>query len=214
MGLPVAPTGVDIGAMRLQLFGSLTSPYARRVRIVLAELDQPFEWTDTTTDAGQAALRATTPLWKVPVAVFDGEAVFDSAVINQRLLLELGFGGLAPIEATDWHTRNIITAIDGLLDSLINTFYLGKEGITLERAPYLRKQTERAAASAAWLEEQLVGPWLTVSKSFGLPEIALLTALDWMRLRAMYPVENHPPLMQFLAFHAERPSVHTTKPPV
>lgn len=199
--------------MSIQLFGSLTSPYVRRVRIVLAELGQSFEWTDTTTDAGQAALRATTPLWKIPVAVINGETVFDSAVITQRVLAEFGCGTLAPFQATDWHTRNIMTVTDGLLDSLINTFYLGKEGVTGDQAPYLRKQTERAAAAVTWLEQQVDGPWLTASKTFGVPEVALLTALEWMRFRATYPVANHASLMQFLAIHAERPSVHSTRPP-
>jgi glutathione S-transferase len=200
--------------MSIQLFGSLTSPYARRVRIVLAELGQPSEWTDTTTDAGQAALRAVTPLWKVPVAVINGETVFDSAVITQRLVHEFGFGTLTPYQTSDWHTRNVITVIDGLLDSLINAFYLGKDGVTKEHAPYVRKQVERADAAVTWIEQQLSGPWLSANNTFGLPEIALLTALEWMRFRATYPVEAHPALIQFLAFHAERPSVHATKPPV
>lgn len=200
--------------MSIQLFGSLTSPYARRVRIVLQELEKSFEWTDTTTDAGQAALRATTPLWKIPVIVLDGQALFDSAVITQRLLTQFGSGPLAPYEASDWLTRNVMTVTDGVLDSLINAFYLRKEGVTPEQAPYLRKQTERAAAAMAWLEQHTDGPWLTANKAFGLPEIALLSALEWMRFRATYPVEEHPRLMQFLDAHAERPSVVTTKPPV
>lgn len=200
--------------MSIHLFGSLTSPYVRRVRIVLKELGQPFDWTDTTTDAGQLELRRATPLWKIPVALIDGETVFDSAVITQRLLQEVGPGPLSPYQPADWQTRNLTTVIDGVLDSLINAFYLRKEGVTADQAPYLRKQIERAAASMEWLEQAAVGPWLTSSQKFGLPEIALLTALEWMRFRATYPVENHAHLMQFLAAHGDRSSVQTTKPPV
>jgi glutathione S-transferase len=199
--------------MSLQLFGSLTSPYVRRVRIVLSELEQPFSWTDTTQDSGQAALRATTPLWKIPVMVIKGDAVFDSGVITQRLFQEFGFGPLAPYQEADWRIRNVVTVTDGLLDSLINTFYLAKDGVTAESAPYVRKQTQRAVAAVTWLEQQLDGPWLTRDRAFGVPEIALLTALEWMTFRATYPVENHPRLLQFLAAHNERPSVEVTKPP-
>jgi glutathione S-transferase len=199
--------------MSIQLFGSLTSPYVRRVRIVLNELGQSFDWLDTTTDAGQAALRAATPLWKIPIATIDGETLFDSGVINQRLLSQYGPGSLAPFTPTDWHARNTMSVIDGVLDSLINVFYLGKEGVSAHNTPYVKKQTERAVAAMTWLEQRTRGAWLSDSKTFGLLEIALVTALEWMRFRSTYPVANHPTLIQFLAAHAERPSVRATMPP-
>ena len=53
--------------MTMTLYGTTTSPYVRRVRVVTLELGLPLTWVDTFTDAGQAALRARSPVWKVPV---------------------------------------------------------------------------------------------------------------------------------------------------
>ena len=45
-----------------------------------------------------------------------------------------------------------------------------------------------------------------------LPEIAALTTVDWMRFREMYPVVDHPRLLERLARWRERPSVAGTLP--
>jgi glutathione S-transferase len=57
----------------IELFGTVTSPYVRRVRIVAHELGVSVARTDTADAPGQAALRAFNPLWKVPAARLDGE---------------------------------------------------------------------------------------------------------------------------------------------
>ncbi|HUP08184.1 MAG TPA: glutathione S-transferase N-terminal domain-containing protein, partial [Caldimonas sp.] len=69
----------------MKLIGSLTSPYVRKVRIVMAEkkLDYQFELEDVW--ASDAILKSN-PLGKVPCLVMEGgEAVFDSRVIVEYL---------------------------------------------------------------------------------------------------------------------------------
>lgn len=199
---------------RLELFGSLTSPYVRRVRIVAHELGLELDWVDTTTEAGQAKLREVTPLWKVPTLLLDGEPVFDSAIIVRTLLQQAGPGPFVVPDPSDFATQNLITVIDGALDSLINTFYLVvQNGVSPDSAVYLKKQQERAAAALRWLDARVRGDQLGPQPGFGLPELALLTAIDWMRLRNAYPIERHENLLRCAAPHASRPSVLTTAPP-
>ena len=65
----------------MKLLGSLTSPYVRKVRVVLAEkkLDYHLELEDVW---GDDRIQASNPLGKVPCLVMEGgEAVFDSRVI-------------------------------------------------------------------------------------------------------------------------------------
>ena len=65
----------------MKLIGSLSSPYVRKVRIVMAEkkLDYQFEQEDVW---GRDAILESNPLGKVPCLVLSGgEAVFDSRVI-------------------------------------------------------------------------------------------------------------------------------------
>ena len=70
----------------MKLIGSLTSPYVRKARIVLAEkkieydfvIDSP--WTDKTT------VTAHNPLGKIPVLLLDDDStLYDSRVIVEYL---------------------------------------------------------------------------------------------------------------------------------
>ncbi len=197
----------------LELFGTLTSPYVRRVRILAHEFGIEPVWVDTSTEAGQAALRQLTPLWKVPAARIDGATVLDSAVICRTLLRLFGPGPLAPFDPEEVETQNLITVVDGALDSLINAFYLRKDGIDADQVAYVKKQHDRASAALAWVGARVHGPWLTPAQRLGLPEIALVTALEWMTFRHTYDVQQQPALAAFLEHHASRPSIKNTAPP-
>jgi glutathione S-transferase len=198
----------------IRLYGSYTSPYVRRVRIVADELRIPYEQIDTTTPEGQAELRSKNPIWKVPAAEVDGILVFDSHAITELLLERYDRAGkvIAPLPVDDIEARNAISVIDGALDALINAFYLAKEGVTADKTPYMQKQQERAAASLAWLELNVHEPFVTSRKRFGLPEIALGSALGWMRFRKAYDIEQHPRLMRCFEELEKRASFHATQP--
>lgn len=45
----------------MKLYGSITSPFVRRVRYLCHELGQSFELVDSLTDAGQSAMREKKP---------------------------------------------------------------------------------------------------------------------------------------------------------
>lgn len=197
----------------LRLYGTVTSPYVRRVRIVAHELGLACELVDTFGDEGQAAMRALNPLWKVPTAELDGQPIFDSRVINHALLRRHGPGPLAPVPAEDLATDNLMTAIDGALDALINAFYLGKDGVSPESASYVGKQQQRAAAAMQWIADRVDDGWLTPAKQFGLAEIALCTCAEWMQFRKTYPVEQHASIARLVERHGTRPSLVETRPP-
>lgn len=220
----------------LIVYGSQTSPYVRRVRVVAHELGLAHELVDTTTDAGQAELRRRSPIWKIPAAELDGEVVFDSRVICERLIERHGAGKLVGQDRLDVNRRsndgqpagppaqrassrsevsdmNAMTVVDGALDSLINCFYLGKDGVDSDAVAYLRKQKDRAASAMTWLDAQMKDGWLSARRSFGLPEIALGTAAAWMRFRQTYPIEQHPNVLACLERCEARESFAATRPP-
>lgn len=195
----------------IELFGTVTSPYVRRVRIVLKELGRAHRLVDTAQPEGQALMRDLNPLWKVPTLRLDGRVMFDSAVIVRQLLKEFGHATLAVHDPDDVEVSQVVTVTDGALDALINAFYLKKEGVS-DQTPYLQKQTGRAQAALTWLEDRVRGPWITRAHRFGLPEIGLITALEWMIFRQAYPVDQHPRLVEFLKQHQARESVTSTAP--
>lgn len=202
----------------LTVYGTHTSPFVRRVLVVADELGVPTTLLDVNDPAHQAALREHSPIWKVPVATWHGRTIIDSHAITETLLAEAGPGPLAPFDPLDTEARGAIAVADGAADALINVLYLGRDGITPDASAYLRKQQDRAAAALAWLDARvdatsgLVIGGTHPGKKLGLVEIALVTALDWMRFRQTYPIERHPNLSGMLAIHAARASFAKTIP--
>src|SRR5262245_3502174 len=127
----------------MKLFGTTTSPFVRRVRIVAAELGEPIEWVNTATDAGQVALREISPIRKVPVAIVDGRTVFDSRVIIEWLTTTRGYSALVP-PRDRWRERNQLNAIDEALMSVIQLFSMRRDGVAIDGNPYEKRQLDRA----------------------------------------------------------------------
>ena len=198
----------------INLFGTVTSPYVRRVRVVAQELGLDLELVDVFTEQGRAALAEVSPIWKVPAAEVDGQLVFDSRVIVDHLLrVHGGDAELRPIDPADLDATNVVTVIDGALDALINVFYLGRDGIEPSASKYVAKQVDRARSAMEWLETRVDDVWLSGSRRFGLPELALCTTMDWMRFRDTYEIDQHPGLKRCFDHHRVRESLAATAPP-
>lgn len=197
----------------MKVYGTPTSPFVRRVRVVALELRVPLDLVDTRGPEGQAMLRAVSPLWKVPVLVREGrEPLWDSHAIVSMLLREHGPGPLRLATDAD-ADANVQNAVDGALDALINVFAIEGGALKVAEVPYLVKQKDRAAAALKWVAERLVrGPWTTDTEQLGVAEISLQTALDWMVFRGRFPVDDDPRLAAFRAYHAARPSFAATVP--
>jgi glutathione S-transferase len=171
----------------MKLIGSLTSPYVRKVRVVLAEkkLDYNFVLEDVW---GSDAILAANPLGKVPVLVMEGgEAVFDSRVIVEYVDTLSPVGRLIPqsgrerVEVRTWEAL-----ADGLLDAAIL--------VRLEKTWKGRADGER---SQAWIDRQRLrvdGALKSISQGLGekpfcggthfsLADIAVGCALGWLDFR-------------------------------
>lgn len=194
----------------MKLYGTTTSPYVRRVRIVADEVGQPIELINTAPDAGQAKLREVSPIRKVPVAVVDGRTLYDSRVINEWLVTTRGWHDLAPPRDA-WRTANLVNAIDAALDSMVQLFYLRRDGVAIDGNAFATRQLERTDAIFAWLAPQLASNH-TFEGAFGLPEIALITTLDWMEFRNAYPMDRTNAFNAMRAAFRERASLAATRP--
>ncbi len=129
----------------MKLIGSLTSPYVRKVRVVMAEkkLDYQHELEDPW---GADKILKSNPLGKVPCLVLPGgEAIFDSRVIVEYLDTRSPVSRLIPegsrerIEVRTWEALG-----DGLMDAAILA--------RLEQTWAHRTAEQR---SQAWVDRQL-----------------------------------------------------------
>lgn len=200
----------------MTLYGTTTSPFVRKVRIHALEMGVPFTLVDTAPDAGQTALKAVSPLWKVPVAVIDGETVLDSRVIIRELWER--HGALAsthnlrrPGEGmTRLAEENLLTMIDGVLDAAINRFYLRRDG--LPETGYIAKQKDRFENALAHVSTLLKGAYFTDIPKLGVSEISLICTLSWLTFRDQYRLADHGVLFNFARAHQARDSVQSTVP--
>jgi len=129
----------------MKLIGSLTSPYVRKVRIVMAEkkLDYQFELEDPW---GKDTILKSNPLGKVPCLVLEGgEAVFDSRVIVEYVDTRSPVSRLIPESSRE---RTEVRTWEALADGLLDAAVLAR----LEQTWPGRSPAER---SAAWVERQM-----------------------------------------------------------
>src|SRR5574340_30235 len=100
----------------MKLVTSLTSPYGRKVRVVLAEKKIPFPLQVENPWLPDSPVLAVNPLGKVPVLVLeDGVSVFDSRVIVVFLDHVTPVALFIPSELNN---RMVVRVIEALADGV------------------------------------------------------------------------------------------------
>lgn len=201
----------------MKLLGSLTSPYVRKTRIVLAEKKIECEFVLDNGGADGYGLSAHNPLCRIPVLLLDdGSTLFDSRVIVEYLDSLAPNSRLIPPPGRE---RILIKRWEALADGLCDA----AAAVVMENR---RPEGER---SAGWIERQhrVVDlslqacadefgehPWCH-GNSITLADIALGCALAYLDLR--FPGLDWRTRYSHLARHLEklmqRPSFADTVPP-
>lgn len=201
----------------MKLLASLTSPYARKIRIILAEKGLPFELVVDSPWEANTRVPETNPLGKVPALVTDhGETFFDSPVIAAYLETLGAAPALLPADALGAvRVRQTEALADGLTDAAVAALLESRrpDGERSERE--IARQLEKVERALAELARRAArGPWLD-GDTLQLGDIAAGTALGYLDFR--FPHIDwrtpHPALAALAARLAARPSFATTLPP-
>lgn len=169
----------------MKLIGSLTSPYVRKVRIVLAEKKIDCELVLESPWSEGNPVSAYSPLGKVPVLVLDdGSNLFDSRVIveyldgltpNNRLIPT---GGRERIAVRRWEAL-----ADGICDAATTALLESRRSEGERSASWIERQEQKVglclADAAAGLGEQA---WCH-GNGLSLADIALGCALGYLEFR-------------------------------
>jgi len=129
----------------MKLIGSPTSPYVRKVRIVMAEKKLDYQFEDADVWGSDDILEAN-PLGKVPCLVMEGgEAVFDSRVIVEYLDARSPLARLIPEPNRE---RTEVRTWEALADGIVDALLLARlEATWSGRTPEQRSQ--------AWIDRQM-----------------------------------------------------------
>jgi glutathione S-transferase len=202
----------------MKIIGSLTSPFVRKVRIVMAEKKMDAELVlDNVWDLA-SSISEFNPLSQVPCLLMDdGGAMFDSRVIAEYIDTLSPVGKLIPATGRE---RAAVKTWEALADGVIDA------GILVRLEKTFRSKNEQ---SAKWLERQMhkvhkgmetMSSSLGSSKwchgsQFSLADISVGCALGWFELR--FPEldwkTQHPNLAKLFTQLSERPSFKQTVAP-
>ena len=202
----------------MKLIGSLTSPYVRKVRVVMAEkkLDYQFVLEDVW---GSDEMLKFNPLGKVPCLVMEGgEAVFDSRVIVEYVDTLSPVGRLIPasgrerVEVRTWEAL-ADGACDALLLARMEATWGPREGARSQ--PWIDRQMSRVTSALKAMSLGLGDkPWCN-GNHFTLADVAVGCALSYLDFRFGH-IDwrgDHANLAKLAEKLAARPSFVDTAPP-
>ena len=203
----------------MKLIGSNSSPYVRKVRIVMAEKKLDYQFVTENVWEADTRIAQSNPLGKVPCLIMEaGEALFDSRVIVEYLDTLSPVGKLIP---TVGRERAEIKTWEALADGVLDAAILARlEATWVGRTPAERSQ--------AWIDRQLGKIYASLkamSKGLGdkpycagihlsLADVAVGCALGYMDFR--FPQidwrSDYPNLQKLLDKLMLRPSFSETRP--
>lgn len=203
----------------LKLIGATTSPYVRKVRIVMSEKKLEYTFVQENVWAADTTIAQANPLGKVPCLILEaGEALFDSRVIVEYLDVLSPVAKLIPSTGRE---RAEVKTWEALADGLLDASILAR----LEATWAGRTEAQR---SQAWIDRQLgkVTDSLKAMSTgladkpycsgihFSLSDIAVGSALGYLDFR--FPEINwreaHPNLAKLHEKLMQRPSFVDTIP--
>ena len=203
----------------MKLLGALSSPYVRKVRIVMAEkkLDYQLVLEDVW---NSDAIQKANPLGKVPCLVMEGsEAVFDSRVIVEYLDTLSPVQRLIPAsgreraEVRTWEALADGT-IDACLEARLEQTWSGRSDA--QRSPaWIARQMGKVDAAIIAMSKGLGDKPFAAGIHFSLADIAVGCALGYLDFRfAQIDWRTpHPNLARLAEKLAQRQSFIDTLPP-
>ena len=169
----------------MKLVGSLTSPYVRKVRIVLAENNIGYDFdVDIPWNVG-SHVPEYNPLGKVPVLIMDdGAALFDSRVIVEYLDSTSSTLRLIPESNRDRIMVKRWEALaDGICDAAATIFLERKRPDTLQSLEWIARQQKKVALGLEAAARELSDKKWCEGNAYTLADIALCCTLGFLVFR-------------------------------
>ncbi|WP_462164538.1 glutathione S-transferase family protein [Pseudoalteromonas xiamenensis] len=188
------------------LYGSNTSPFARRLRLWLAREHLPFTYQhiDIFSTEGRAILNEHNPAKKIPFLVDGATVICDSNVIFRYVSQKF------QLSALTWQQENVLTYINACNDSCVELLLCDRSGFdTKDDKLFFNLQRERVSSLLTLLDEECE------KSSFincSYLAISLYCLLDWIAFRALWTLDEHPNLRHFYSVFSTQDDVAQSDP--
>ena len=198
----------------MKLYASLTSPYARKVRICLIEMDLQYEFVVEMPSDPNANVARLNPLGKVPLLQRDdGEVLFNSPMIVEYLHALKGTP-VVPPDAEPWRVQRWHALGDGIMDAVVARMLELRRADERQDANVVSRQEGKVASALRFADENYSGGEYLEAAQLSIADIAFAVALDYVDFR--YPHDwraTFPRLAKWLSGVRQRPSFNETSPP-
>jgi glutathione S-transferase len=203
----------------MKLIGSTSSPYVRKVRVVMAEKKLDYQFVEEDVWGADTSIMQSNPLGKVPCLVMEGgEALFDSRVIVEYLDTLSPVGKLIPAVGRERAEVKTWEALaDGVLDALILARLEANwapRGKAQRSQAWIDRQMDKTQASLKAMSQGLGDKPFCAGIYLSLADIAVGCALGYLDFR--FPEIDwrtpYPNLAKLYEKLAQRPSFAESVP--
>ncbi len=188
----------------MKLLGSKTSPYVRRIRLLLAE--HPYEFVDWDIyNKDRDKLRRRNPALKIPmIEDDDGQIVYDSRVISRYLSARFDHAPLS------WDDENRLTLIDAANDSAVILLLSQRSNIDTDADHlFYNLQRERISTSMHALVDEVESGCF---EGWHYPSMCLYCMTDWFEFRGINDFAGCSGLLAFRDANRNQPMVEASDP--
>ncbi|WP_166266631.1 glutathione S-transferase family protein [Marinobacter caseinilyticus] len=187
----------------MKLIGSTTSPYVRRIRLLLGA--EPYEFVNLDIyGEGRDELRRKNPALKIPMLEDGPQALYDSRMIARYLSAKRG------LKALTWDQENQLTLVDAANDSCVTLLLSKRSGLDIEQdAMFYNLQRERIMTAMRTLSAMVDAGEFSV---WDYPAICLYCMVDWLDFRSLVNFDGVESLLSFRDQHQNEVMVPETDP--
>lgn len=200
----------------MKLISATPSPYARKIRIALAEKSIPFElhtevpWNDDT------SLPQHNPLEKLPVLILDdGSTIWESSFILEWIERKFPAPPLLPPDDDGILAHKRLDALaTGVCDAFLLGFFERMRPEAHRSQPWIDRQMRKVRGGIGEIARVVGDRRFAVRGEFGIADIAVGSMLGYLDVR--FPElgwrATHPSLAFYMDGLASRPSFQATTP--
>ncbi|WP_339027407.1 glutathione S-transferase [Leclercia pneumoniae] len=200
----------------MKLIGSYTSPFVRKISILLLEKGITFEFINEQPYNADNGVAQYNPLGKVPALVTDdGEYWFDSPIIAEYIeKLDIAPAMVPREPKAALYIRQIEALADGIMDAALASVREQARPPAQQSEAELLRQREKISRSLDWCET-LFREGKLATDSVNLATVAIACAIGYLNFRRVSPgwCVERPLLVKLAETLFQRESFARTEPP-
>jgi len=199
----------------MKLYGSFTSPYARKARILVKEKSIECEFIEEIPGDTNARFNKLNPLAKVPVLeISETQALYDSPVIIEYLDALAGEPLIPSRGDARWEVQRLHALADGIMDAVVTRMLEVRRPEQSRMDEAIEKQEKKVANALGSLTQAIRNRDYLVGDRFTMADLAIGVALEYVDFRYAHDWRTQFPELAFwLASIGSRPSFQETQPP-